>query len=147
MRTSRGWAFGGTNVSFSARVGVVARILAVGMLSVLSLPGVRAARAETDLVPPASELFAWNSPVRTAPSGPVSCSPRSDAARALAEARRQAALARIGELMKAGPGRGEVLNGRGYAYPTVRDPYQELRRVELEAQRQRAQRAAEARQP
>jgi hypothetical protein len=136
-------------VSFSARVGVIARILAIGALAVLSLPGVRAARAETDLVPPASELFAWNSPVRAAAggAGPVSCSPRSDAARALAEARRQAALARIGELMKAGPGGGEVLNGRGYAYPTLRDPYQELRRVELEARRQRAQHAAEARQP
>jgi hypothetical protein len=35
-----------------------------------------------------------------------------------------------------------VLNGRGYAYPTARDPYQELRRVELEAARQRALRAA-----
>jgi hypothetical protein len=136
-------------VSFSARVGVIARILAIGALAVLSLPGVRAARAETDLVPPASELFAWNSPGRAAARerGPVSCSPRSDATGALAEARRQAALARIGELMKAGPGGGEVLNGRGYAYPSVRDPYQELRRVELEAARQRAQRAAEDRQP
>jgi hypothetical protein len=133
-------------VSFSARVGEIARILAIGALAALSLPGVRAARAEADLVPPVSELFAWDSPARSAPEGkPVSCSPRSEAARQLVEARRQAALAQIGELMKAGPGGGEVLNGRGYAYPTARDPYQELRRVELEAARQRARRAAEAR--
>jgi hypothetical protein len=132
-------------VSFSARVGEIARILAIGALAALSLPGVRAARAEADLVPPASELFAWNSPARpsSAPERwPVSCSPRSDATRAVVEARRRAALAQIGELMKAGPGGGEVLNGRGYAYPTGRDPYQELRRVELEAARQRALRAA-----
>jgi hypothetical protein len=134
-------------VSFSARVGEIARILAIGALGSLSLPGVHAARAEADLVPPVSELFAWNSPARApaAERGPVSCSPRSEASRQGVEARRQAALAQIGELMKAGPGGGEVLNGRGYAYPTARDPYQELRRVELEAARRRARHAAEAR--
>jgi hypothetical protein len=127
----------------STRVGAVARNLAIGALAALSLPGVRAARAEADLVPPASELFAWNSRSRAAPEpGPVSCSPRTGATPAAVEARRRAALAQIGELMKAGPGGGEVLNGRGYAYPSVRDPYQELRRVEIEAARQRAARAA-----
>lgn len=132
-------------MSFSARVGVLARLLAIGVLAALSLPGVRAARAETDRVPPASELFTWNSPVRAPASrktGPVSCSPRPDAERPAVAAHRRAALAQIGELMQAGPGGGEVLNGRGYAYPTARDPYQELRRVELEAARQRALRAA-----
>ena len=131
-------------MSLSARVGEIARILAIGALAALSLPGVRAARAEADLVLPVSELFAWNSPPRApaAQRGPVSCAARSDATLQVAEARRRAALAQVAELMKGGPGGGEVLNGRGYGYATGRDPYQELRRVELEAARQRALRAA-----
>ena len=133
-------------MSFSARVGGIARILAIGALAALSLPGVRAARAEADLLPPVSELFAWNSPVLAAPPerGSQSCSAQSEVRRQEVEARRQAALAHLARLMKAGPGGGEVLNGRGYAYPTVRDPYQELRRVEMEAARQRALRASGA---
>ena len=130
-------------MSLSARAGAIARLLAIGTLAALSLPGVRAARAEADLVPPVSELFAWDSPRRAPPAaGPVSCAERSDATRQVAEARREAALARMAELMKAGPGGGEVLNGRGYGYPTSRDPLHELRRVELEAARQRSARAA-----
>lgn len=131
-------------VSLSTRVGAIARVLAIGALASLSLPGVRAARAETDLVPPASQLFAWNSPSRAsaAAAAPASCAERSAATWQRVDARRRAALARVAELIEAGAGGGEVLNGRGYAYPTLRDPHQELRRVELEAARQRAARAA-----
>jgi hypothetical protein len=131
-------------MSFSARAGDIARILAIGTLAALSLPGVRAARAEADLVPPVSELFAWNSQPRASGSnrGPVSCAARSEAS-LRTEARRRAALAQVAELLKAGPGgEGEVLDGRGYGYPTSRDPLRELRMVEMEALRQRALRAA-----
>jgi len=132
-------------MSFSARAGDMARILAIGTLAALSLPGVRAARAEADLVPPVSELFAWNSQPRASEPerGPVSCGARSEATLQVAEARRRAALAQVAELLKAVPGgEGEVLNGRGYAYPRGRDPERELRMVEMEALRQRGLRAA-----
>ncbi len=113
----------------------------VGVLAALSLPGVRAARAEADLVPPVTELFSWRG-ARSAPArGPASCAATSRATLRASEARRQAALAQLGELMKAGPGEGQALDGRGYAYPVDRDPLRELRMVEMEAQRQRAQRA------
>ena len=131
-------------MSLSARAGAIARLLAIGTLAALSLPGVRAARAEADLVPPVSQLFAWNSP-RRAPAvtaGPLSCAERSEGRQQLAEARRRAALARMAELMKAGQGGGEVLNGRGYGYPVHRDAFHDLRQVELEAARQRSARAA-----
>jgi len=47
--------------------------------------------------------------------------------------------------MKSGPGaEAERLDGRGYGYHAARDPYRELRMVEMEAQRQRQERAAAA---
>ena len=130
-------------MSLSARVGAFARLLAIGALAALSLPGVRAARAEADLVPPVSELFAWNSPSRAAAPErqAVSCAAQSDETLRALEARRRAVMAQVARLMQAGPGGGEVLNGRGYGYATRTDPLQELRRVELEAERQRALRA------
>ena len=118
-------------------------LLIVGLLAALSLPGVRAARAEADLVPPAAELFSWRSDASAPARGRTSCAATSEATLRSAEAHRQAALAQIAELMKGGPGEGQPLNGRGYAYPVNRDPLRELRMVEMEAQRQRAQRAGE----
>jgi hypothetical protein len=96
-----------------------------------------AARADTDLVPPVAQLFAWNAKHR-AEAGPASCAASRGAALPLADARRREALARIAALMAAEPGRAEPLDGRGYAYPVVRDPNAELRRVVLEAQRRPA---------
>ena len=112
------------------------RALAIGALAALSLPGVHAARAEADLVPPVAQLFAWNA--EPAPAiGPASCAANQAAALPLADLRRRAALARIAALVQAEPGAAaEPLNGRGYAYPVQRDPAAELRRVVLEAQRQ-----------
>jgi hypothetical protein len=120
----------------------VLRVLAFGGLAALSLPGVRAARADTDLVPPVAQLFSWNT-ASAPPAGPATCAASQAAAMPMAELRRQAALARIAAVVKAEPGSAaEPLNGRGYAYPVQRDPNAELRRVVLEAQRQRALRAA-----
>jgi hypothetical protein len=115
----------------------------VGALAALSLPGVDAARAEADLVPPVSELFAWNSPVRVEPAaGPASCAVKNEAVLHAREGRHHAALARITAHLQAQPGGDfEVLDGRGYRYPTGRDAARELRILELEAQRQRAARA------
>src|SRR5574341_919510 len=113
------------------------RVLALGALAALSLPGVEAARAETDLLPPARQLFAWNA-ASAQPAGPRSCAENQTAAMQVADLRRRAALARLAALLQAEPGgTAEPLNGRGYAYPVVRDPSLELRRVELEAQRLR----------
>jgi len=123
-------------------LGNVLRVLAFGVLAALSLPGVEGARAEADLVPPVAQLFSWDA-ASAQPAGPASCAANQAAALPLAELRRQAALARIAAVMKAEPGvAAEPLNGRGYAYPVQRDPNAELRRVVLEAQRQRALRAA-----
>jgi hypothetical protein len=123
-------------------LGNVLRVLAFGGLAALSLPGVEAARAEADLVPPVAQLFSWNA-ASTRAAGPASCGANQAAALPLAELRRQAALARIAALVGAEPGgSAQPLNGRGYAYPVQRDPNAELRRVVMEAQRQRALRAA-----
>ena len=132
-------------MSFSARAASCARLLVIGALAALSLPGVRAARAEADLVPPVAELFAWNSPPRAAPAAaPDSCAARSEATLHAKEGRHRAVLARIAEHLRAQPGGEiEVLNGRGYAYPTSRDTGRELRILELEAQRQREAHAGE----
>ena len=114
------------------------RTLALGGLAALTLPAVNAARAETDLLPPVAELFAWNAeppPV----AGPATCAANQAAALPLAELRRQAALARIAAIVNAEPrGAAEPLNGRGYAYPVQRDPSAEMRRVMMEAQHQQA---------
>jgi hypothetical protein len=124
-----------------ARAAQLVQVSVVGVLATLSLPGVHAARAEGGLLPPASQLFAWNAP-RHEPA-PVSCAAGSEAVQAATQARREAAMAQVAELLRGVPGGGsEVLNGRGYAYPTVRDPQRELLMVELEARRQRALRAA-----
>jgi hypothetical protein len=118
--------------------------LAFGGLAALSLPGVHAARADTDLVPPVAQLFSWNT-ASAPPVGPATCAANQAAPIEMAELRRQAALARIAAVVQAEPGSAaQPLNGRGYAYPVQRDPNAELRRVVLEAQRQRAQRAATA---
>lgn len=112
------------------------RVLApLALAALLSAP---TAGAEPDLVPPVSQLFAWNAAPR-AGAGPASCGESQAASLARVDARRRAALARIAALMEEGPGgRAEPLNGRGYAYPVQRDAGAELRRVVLEAQRQRA---------
>ena len=74
-----------------------------------------------------------------APAATASCSPNAAAIGSPErEARRQAALARLTALLQAQPdGQFEVLNNRGYAYPSMRDPRQELLIVEMEARRQR----------
>jgi hypothetical protein len=121
------------------------RVFAIGALASLSLPGVHAARAEADLVPPAKQLFAYDAPpLAPAPkrAAPTSCGAGQVTAMRMADARREAAMARIAELVGAGPGGDvEVLNGRGYAYPVRRDPNVELLRVQREAQRLRGTRA------
>ena len=121
------------------------RVVCIGALAALSLPGVQAARAEADLVPPAKQLFAFDAPV-LAPlpkqAAPTACGAGQVTAMRMADARREAAMARIAELVGAGPGGdAEVLNGRGYAYPVRRDPNVELLRVQREAERLRGTRA------
>jgi hypothetical protein len=125
-------------------LGNVLRVLALGGLAALSLPGVHAARAEADLVPPVAQLFSWNA-ASMRPAGPASCAANQAASLPVAELKRRAALARIAAVVQADPGgSAQPLDGRGYAYPVQRDPNAELRRVMLEAQRQRALRAAGA---
>jgi hypothetical protein len=75
-------------------VGNVLRVLACAGLAALSLPGVEAARAETDLVPPVAQLFSWDA-ASAPPAGPASCAASQAATLPLAELRRQAAMARI----------------------------------------------------
>ena len=124
----------------------VLQLFAIGGLAALSLPGVQAARADTDLVPPVAQLFSWDA--ASAPpsqAGPASCAGNQAAVTQQADLRRREAMARIAAVVRAEPGgSAEALNGRGYAYPVQRDPSAELRRVVLEAQRQRALRAATA---
>ena len=125
----------------------VLQVLAIGGLAALSLPGVQAARADTDLVPPVAQLFSWDAAAAPPPSpaGPANCGANQAAVTQQADQRRRQAMARIAAVVEAEPGGPtEPLNGRGYAYPVQRDPNAELRRVVLEAQRQRAQRAATA---
>jgi hypothetical protein len=118
-------------------------VFAVGALAALSLPGVRAARAEADLLPPAKQLFGFDarSPAPRRAQAAVSCGAvagQLDTARR-AQAGREAAMQRIAALVAAEPGApAEVLNGRGFAYPVQRDPALELLRVQREAQRLRA---------
>jgi len=124
------------------------RVLVFGALAALSLPGVRAARAGTDLLPPAKKLFGLHAsgPAPTAPARPagqMSCGTDPDVAMQQAQRGREAALAQIAQAMGVGPGGdGEVLNGRGYGYPTVRDPSLELLRVQQEAERLKREQAA-----
>ena len=116
----------------------VLRFLGVAALAALSLPGVHAARAEADLVPPVKRLFAFDASAPARAPAQASCG--SDPGRALqaAQARRQAALARIAEHMAGGSGGAVALNGRGYGYPVQRDPSLELARIQEEARRLRA---------
>jgi hypothetical protein len=125
-------------------LGNVLRVLALGGLAALSLPGVQAARADTDLVPPVAQLFSWDAAsAPPAQAGPASCAANQLAVTQQADLRRREAMARIAAVVKAEPGgSAEPLNGRGYAYPVQRDPNAELRQVVQEAQRQRALRAA-----
>jgi hypothetical protein len=114
--------------------------LAVGALAALSLPGVRAARAEADLVPPAKQLFAFDAHVPSPrPSPGQSCAVKP--ALPNSQAGREAALARINEVMamKAGD-EVRVLNGRGFAYPSGRNIHLELLRIHREASAQRSAR-------
>jgi hypothetical protein len=127
------------------RLGNALRVSVLGALAALSLPGVHAARAEADVVPPAKQLFSWDSATAEGQPGAASCAANQAAASQHAVVRRQAALAQIAALMQAEPGgEAQALNGRGYGYPVVRDPSDEVRRIELEAQRLRAIRAAGA---
>ena len=116
----------------------VLRFLAVAALAALSLPGVHAARAEADLVPPARRLFAFDA--SAPPKAPVQASCGGDRDRALqaVQARRRAALARIAEQMAGGSGGAVAMNGRGYGYPVQRDPSLELARIQEEARRLRS---------
>jgi hypothetical protein len=116
---------------------------AVLVLAALALPGVRAARAEADLVPPAKQLFAYDA--KTPPPRPAqpsaSCGAvanQLDTARRV-QAGREAALRKLAAVVAAEPGaKAEVLDGRGLGYPVRRDPAVELMRIQREAQRQRA---------
>jgi hypothetical protein len=119
------------------------RVLLLGALAALSLPGVHAARAETDLVPPAKQLFSLKSPQPARPSRSSTCGASPAAVMQRADTGRQAAMARLAQVMGAGPaGDGEALDGRGYGYPTQRDPGAEMMRIQQEAQRLHAARAA-----
>jgi len=127
------------------RVRFASRVLAVGVLAAVSLPGVRAARAESDLVPPAKQLFAYDAkqtPVAERRSGAPSCGANPAVAMQMADAGRAAAMARIAELAGAGGG-GEPLNGRGIGYPVHRDPTVEMMRIQQEARRLQTERAAQ----
>jgi len=118
------------------------RVFVIGALAFASLSG-GAVHAEEDLLPPISQLFGWNARADRRVEAPTSCGPGGvEVASPEQQARRQAALARLSALMQAqASGGGEVLNNRGYAYPTNRDPRAELLRVEMEARRARAERA------
>jgi len=124
----------------------VLQVLAIGGLAALSLPGVQAARADTDLVPPVAQLFSWDAAAAPpSPAGPANCGANQAAVTQQADQRRRQAMARIAAVVETEPGGpAQPLNGRGYAYPVQRDPNAELRQVVLEAQRQRALRAATA---
>jgi hypothetical protein len=125
------------------RIGDVLRVFLVGALAALSLPGVEAARAEADLLPPVAQLFAFDAaspPQRHAAPSAV-CGADPNLALRRADADRRAAMARIAALMAAGSD-AEVLNGRGYAYPVRRDPSVELVRIQQEARRLAAGAAA-----
>jgi hypothetical protein len=115
-------------------------VFVVVALAALTLPGVRAARAEADLVPPAKQLFAFDArPPAARPVQPsVSCGAVKNqlATARRAQASREAAMQRIAAVAGAEPGgQAEVLDGRGLGYPVRRDPALELLRVQREAQR------------
>jgi len=115
------------------------RVLAFGTLAALSLPGVHAARAGTDLLPPAKQFFSWKVTHPAQPSGSPSCGGDPAVAMRQAQAGREAALAQIAQAMGAVPGGGgEPLNGRGYGYAVRTDPSLELIRIQQEAQRLQA---------
>lgn len=117
------------------------RVLAIGAAALLSLPGLEA-RAEGDLLPPITQLFAWDAQPERRVEAPASCAPGS-APSPEAQARRQAALAQLAEVLKAQQaGGGEVLNNRGYGYGSRRDPRQEMMLVEMEARAAAERRAA-----
>jgi hypothetical protein len=118
---------------------------AVVVLAALSLPGVRAARAEADLLPPAKQLFAYDAqrpaPRRVQPQPSASCGAVTGqvATARRAQVGREAAMQRLAAAVSAQPGTpAEVLNGRGFGYPVSRDPALELMRIQREAQRLRA---------
>jgi hypothetical protein len=125
-------------------IATLVRASLVGALALLSLPGVEAARAGTDLLPPVAKLFAYDAAPLVAAPQPApagTCANNPAAVMRRADANRQAALARIAEAM-AGTGQAEVLDGRGYGYHARRDPAVELMRIEAEARRLRALQAA-----
>jgi hypothetical protein len=118
-------------------------VFAVGALAALALPGVRAARAEVDLLPPARQLFAFDAsrpaPRRPEPSASCGAVAGQVASARRAQAGREAAMQRIAALVADQPGApAEALNGRGFGYPVHRDPALELMRIQREAERQRA---------
>ncbi len=125
------------------RLPLVRRVFWLGVsCGALTLFAGAALAADADLVPPVAQLFAWNAKHDAPPDAAQSCAARQAAALPHAEERRREMFARLAAVMAAEPGRAEPLNGRGYAYPVARDPNADLRRIVLEAQRQRAAAAA-----
>ena len=117
------------------------RVLAIVALAWVSLPGVEA-RAEADLLPPIDQLFAWDAKAPAREPEAASCSANATLTAQHQQARRQAAMARLAAVMRAqGEGEVEVLNNRGYAYPTQRSAQQELLMVEMEARAARQRQA------
>lgn len=117
-------------------------VFAVLVLAALALPGVRAARAEADLVPPAKQLFAYDArspaPRRAQPSESCGAVTNHIATARRAQAGREAAMQRIAAVVAAQAGeKAEALDGRGFGYPVHRDPAVELMRIQREAQRLR----------
>jgi hypothetical protein len=117
------------------------RVIAIGALAAFSLPGVRAARAEADLVPPAKQLFAYDAlphaaPRRAQPAASCGAAASQVASARRSQAAREAAMQRIAAVVAGQPGGpAETLDGRGFAYPVRRDPSLELLRVQREAER------------
>lgn len=114
-------------------------VLALGALFALSLPGVRAARADDkDLAPSADELFGLGA----APAAPAPApAHRVDSCEA-ARRERQQGQAAYGQLVaqlrkQPVPGNVRVLNGRGYNYPSMASPGLSLERLRREAERDR----------
>jgi hypothetical protein len=108
------------------------RVLAIGAVASLAVPA-SSAHAEGSLLPPISKLFAWDAQAERRAEAPASCAPGS-APSPEAQARRQAAMARLAAVMKAQQaGGGEVLTNRGYGYGSRPDPRREMMIVEMEA--------------
>jgi hypothetical protein len=118
-----------------------ARVLLLGLVLALSIPGLRVAHAETDLAPSADQLLGLQGPPPAAPAGQA-CEPRVVRA---GPADRNQAMQRLAELM-ASHGEGQALNNRGIHYPQARSQWLEMQRIHMEARRLRADQQAAAAQ-